>query len=233
MKANDKRIRAINQYAQELESKWERKDQIVSRWMPVVQTTRKHCYLNVEETYSRLVSRIKRCSLMISSSKSKTGCTAIVLTHRLGKFRLETFFVDLSTDGQDQFKRSYFLEHRSSQAVISRHAIERWLERNESDDVEAALFDLSKAMTESSIKMMVLKYGLDSSFDHLTEYEAKCLSGGMAIIKTDTPEDESILTREFTLVTYLSADQLRHWNRDEIDSELQEVNLEELRHECE
>ncbi|MGR5486185.1 hypothetical protein [Vibrio alfacsensis] len=220
MKVNDKRIRMISDYAKHLEAKWQKKDTVIRRWSPVIQTTRKHQVLSIGKTRKRLNQRVGQCSLVTQTGASELGCTTISVTHQEGKFRIATFTIKFGDEDKNEgFGIAYLIEHNITQAVISRHAIERWLERNDSDDIEAALIDLSTGMTESSLKMMMLKLESENtSFDHLTEYEVKCPSGGMGIIKTSTPDDDSLITREFTLVTYLSEDQLGHWNRDEIES---------------
>lgn len=214
----------IRDYAQELATKWQKMETTAKRWNVVFGESRKKVWLDVPKTGERLLERMNKCSQVIFAKSGINGATLFAVTYTENKFRIVSVFVAY-VDGMMQ--RKYALDYQTTEIVVSKHAIERWLERNESDNVAEAVRELaySTIKLDNNLGVMTITKGVVPV--GFVERQVACQGGGVAFIKVENPEEERYPNMKWTVVTYISDDMVRHWNDDAIAAEFD--NLTDIR----
>jgi len=106
-----------------------------------------------------------------------------------------------------------------SKITITRHALSRWLERNESEDYRAALKVLGSALFEEDQKLAGLAIQHKKIAVGTHERQVQCSDGGIAIVVINNPDEEHYKYMDWTLITYLDSSLLKSWNDEAVHSE--------------
>ncbi len=179
------------------------------------------------KTLDKLKSRLARFSTVVRSTlvpNDHINVQSVAFVS--GQFHvLSNYMGFISTARQPK----YHLDTLETKRVITKHAILRWMVRNKSFDVDAALYSLGKAVTDldtqigvTTITQMIRPVGL-------TERQVFCHDGGVAILVIENPEEENYRHMKWALVTYISEDMVKDWNLSAVESEF--PNVEKMTYE--
>lgn len=204
----------------ELSDKFNKYMQITKeRTTPVELKGRKHIKVDLKATQKKLEERLNRFCIQISSIIDIDRDPVSIVYHGVcftdNEFRLINITMALS----DTRSMSDNLMIKTSDMRISHHAIERWLERNESSDYKEALFQLGKSLLSAHFKILS-KLLLDNKevYGYQERY-VKCDDGGYSVVKIENPEAKYLRYIEATIVTYISEGMVKDWNEKKAKSE--------------
>lgn len=205
---------AIKHYNELTESKLKT---TIQRWSVVTRSGKRGASLiDIKETLKRLQSRLSKFSIIVRSAGSKNSLNVQAVTFFEGEFRVSSYYVGFE---KTMMQRLYALDFVPTERVITKHAILRWLARNQSTDVSEALHVLGKAVsdTDTQIGLKTLAESLKPS--GYTERQVECKDGGIAFLVINNPEEDRYRYMQWALVTYISKDMIKHWNTAAIESE--------------
>lgn len=189
----------------------------IQRWSIVTRNGKRGAsIIDIKKTLERLKERLSKFSIIVRSAGSTNSLNIQAVTFYDGEFRVSSFYVGFERTMMQQL---YALDFVPTERIITKHAILRWLARNQSTDILEALSVLGKAVsdTDTQIGFKTIVESLKPS--GYTERQVECRDGGVAFLVINNPEEERYRYMQWALVTYISKDMIKHWNMAEIESE--------------
>lgn len=179
---------------------------------------RKKQSLNMEKTIVNINRYLNRFTIPVSADinelRIRTNSVALInnqLTLVIGYF---SFF---DSNMQPNFEFSMTV----SKKVISRHALSRWLKRNNSDDYKLGLNILCSGLLneETALNMKAVHQGKISNGE--CERQIELSDGGVGFIAMINVADDDCVNSEMTwvLTTYIDKSIRCNWNDVNINSE--------------
>ncbi|GAB7218302.1 hypothetical protein [Vibrio comitans] len=168
--------------------------------------------MDSRDIQAELVKAMNKCGLVVNTKY--TGASlhmGMVVVHE-GRFKYQHVFVSLNY----QLYTQPFLKpviYRTN-IVFSRHAIERYLERMNSESVDRALTVMAKAVQQLNVDF-VQSLEEDASEIPCGEHDrqVETVDGGMAIIRVQDISENLWEKMNWVVLTYISADMVKDFNR--------------------
>ena len=172
-------------------------------------------------TQNKLKKRLSKFGVVVRSSlvpSANVNIQSVVCIDE--QFHVTSNYVGFE---KTVMQSKYHLDILHTERIITKHAILRWMVRNNSKDVDAALFTLGKAIADLDTQIGKATI-IEAIKPHgYTERQVICDDGGIAILVIDNPEEERYKYMKWALVTYISEDMIMDWNIEAAESEFPNV----------
>ncbi len=223
---NDKYKMIVRTAKLEFEQKHERYRQITKERTTVVEKrTRKFVSIDIEATKKRLEERMSRFTVPVFNYVDKLQEPPVLIyigvSYVDGAFRLLESQLPLNSTSRPNLKINI------SQMIITNHAIERWLERNESSDYKESLLQLGHALLAMNHQLISKQFSDKQEVYGRVERQVECLDGGIAIVIVDQPEDtvlKHFCEKDAVVVTYISSEMVNQWNEAKANEKFANVS---------
>ena len=223
----------INNYKIEMAAKRKRyQQQTIDRFEPAISKLKKKkgqlsALVDIPATTKRLIDRVGRYSVVLRThiAGEVTSIYCFTITVDDHQFKGTSNLVPL---GHGIAQQAFKLDTQLIEWRISTHAVARFLERNNTTDIDHALFILGNAITDCDRKIGKLANESNLKVVGYCERQVICSDGGVAMILIHNPSDENYRTMEWDLVTYISKDQRRHWNDEAAAMEFETLRIYEF-----
>ena len=223
----------INNYKIEMAAKRKQyQQQTIDRFEPVMSKpkTKKgktSVTIDIPATTKRLIDRVGRYSVVLCSQLAGTVASIYCFTILIDdhQFKGTSNLVPL---GYGVIQQALKLDTQLIEWRISTHAVARFLERNNTTDIDHALFILGNAITDSDRKIGKLANESNLKVVGYCERQVICKDDGVAMILIHDPSDEDYRTTQWDLVTYISKEQRRHWNDEAAAMEFETLRIREF-----
>ena len=199
-----------------------------SRFEPVIQKIKKVkgepvVVINVEKTMDRVRQRLDKFTQLIAITFSKKPISVIYHLSVIvinDDYRMMHTVLPLAGG---MIQEPLKLDMQPVDMIITKHAITRYLERNNSTNVNDALNVLGHAIhdCDTTLGILAIKHNLVPR--GYCERQVKCLDGGIAIIILKDPTEEDYRKMDWILVTYLSPGMVKWWNIEAAESEYKDL----------